>query len=95
MTKEMWAEKFYINMKAALIECGFFVDQEEANFCLEFHADLNGDGPAIIKNAGGFEMLGQDVCIDMDRGQYITIENPNDDFYMEVVNAELMKPYAI
>jgi len=94
MTKLEWTKKFYENLKATLIECGLFIDQKEADYCLEFHEDLNGEGPAISKNAGTFELLGIDVCVDMDRGKYVSVETPNDEFYMEVINPELMRPYS-
>jgi len=93
MTKVEWAKQFYQNMQAALNECGYFSDQGEADYCLEFHEDLNGEGPAIVKNAGDFEMLGLDICVDIDHGRYIQVEEPSNEFYMEVINNELMRPY--
>jgi hypothetical protein len=93
MTRVEWADQFFQNMVTVLIEEGLFADVDEALSCLSFYADLHGDGPAIVKKAGTFEMLGTDVCIDLDRGIYVSVPEPGTEFYMEVVNSELMKPY--
>lgn len=91
--KDIWFRKFYTNMVNEMILSGYFSDIEEAHACLVYYENIDGN-PAIIKTAGGFEMLGNDVCIDLDRNKYITIESPDNDYYVEVENAECLRCYS-
>ena len=80
-------------MQKAMIDAGYFLNQEEADSCLQFYEDLHGKGPAILKCAGDFEMLGVDVCISLDHGIYISIPEPSNEWYAESENSELMRIY--
>lgn len=88
-----WLWKFFNNMVKTLIDCKFFADEEEAASCLEFTDELHGRGPAILKVAGTFEILGNDICIDLDRNKYVTVESPDDNYFAEPENAECIRCY--
>ena len=91
-----WAREFFNNMVKAMVKAGYFpaVDDEEVGYCLEFFEDLHGKGPAIFKKAGEFEMLGVDVCINLDKAIYIQVEEPSFDFFVEPENSELLRFYS-
>lgn len=93
--KLAWARAFYDNMCNELVRQGIFTTIDMAQDYFIFYDNLNDEGPAIVKDGGEFEMLGVEVCVDRDKGRYITIPEPPGDFYMEPVNNELMRPYPV
>jgi len=89
----VWLRNFYNNMIKVLIDDGALSDMAEASLCFQFHQDLHGEGPAIIKTAGEFEILGVDICVDLDRNRYVSVPEPDNSHFAEPENSECIRCY--
>jgi len=86
--KVTWLRAFYNNMIELLNAHGY----TDSSYCFEFHESLHGE-PAIIKVGGEYELLGTDLCVDLDNNNYLSILEPDREYFAEPENNECLRCY--